>query len=499
MRVYLILIFIFFSFNSYSSSIILETKPVSPNIPVYLNDKFIGNTDSNGSLYIENVPSGYYEIKVVHPQYGTFKEYKNFSELTTFVQATFNVKSVGSKKAKNFAKILISCNISDADIFIDGEKKDRTSKDGQAILSVEEGDHSIKISKKGYKPYKERLNFLSNVDNLVEANLVKIAEKDKNSNFIMVFLVFSILILFAGMVIIIFYLVKQTDKTPKSLRGIFDQYELISIIGKGGMATIYSAKDLKTKELVALKILDIGFVNDSEIVRKFLREGDILEQIRNIAPFSPVVKVKKFGRERGLSNGRPFIAMELLKGKDLLEYIKEVKHLPIKNACEIIITLCDALIPAHNLGIFHRDLTPDNVILLTQAIKSKQFNNSTIRLIDFGIARHEYTSIGTLDGTIVGKPPYMSPEQCKGEKVDSRSDIYSLGILLYTIIFGEPPFVSTNPLEVMRMHEEEEVKFPSKIDYTIMEIMKRMLAKDKEERFQSLMQVKELLEMFIKG
>lgn len=105
-----------------------------------------------------------------------------------------------------------------------------------------------------------------------------------------------------------------------------------------------------------------------------------------------------------------------------------------------------------------------------------------MRLIDFGVARHEYTSHGTLDGSIAGKPPFMSPEQCQGQAVDGRSDIYSLGIMLYTLLAGEPPFVGRNPLEVMRMHKEAAVPFPPAIPEAAVPVLDRALAKDRDKR-----------------
>jgi serine/threonine-protein kinase len=161
----------------------------------------------------------------------------------------------------------------------------------------------------------------------------------------------------------------------------------------------------------------------------------------------------------------------------------------LSEAVHIVGGVARALHPAHAAGIYHRDLTPDNVILIDQPK-----GGFGLRLIDFGVARHEYTSHGTLDGSIAGKPPYMSPEQCQGIAVDGRSDIYALGVMLYSLLNGSPPFTHTNPLEVMRMHKEEEVSYPAFMPNPVVQFLRRALAKNREERFPEILTVSQELQ-----
>jgi serine/threonine-protein kinase len=248
------------------------------------------------------------------------------------------------------------------------------------------------------------------------------------------------------------------------------------------MATVYKARDMtdKNRPAVALKVLDEAHLGDPDLVNKFLREGMILQQLAAADPDAPLVHVHHHGRAGG-DSGRPFIAMELLDGEDLLRHLRRLGRLQARAAVHFVSGVARALIPAHAAGIYHRDLTPDNVILV-----ATPKGGYRLRLIDFGVARHEYTSHGTLDGSIAGKPPYMSPEQCRGLPVDGRSDIYSLGILLFALAVGAPPFVDNNPLEVMRRHQEDPVRYPDNFPSSLRLILDRALAKDRDHRYQTV-------------
>ncbi len=257
-----------------------------------------------------------------------------------------------------------------------------------------------------------------------------------------------------------------------------DRYEVRELIGRGGMATIYKGIDTTRRGAppVAIKIMDDAHLADPDLVRKFLREGEILRQLERDDPEAPLVHVFHFGRAGG-DSGRPFIAMEHVDGEDVLRHLRRRGRLPLSEAARVIAGVARALAPAHAAGVYHRDLTPDNVILT-----DTPRGGYRLRLIDFGVARHEYTSHGTLDGSIAGKPPYMSPEQCQGLPVDGRSDIYALGIMFFTLLTGEPPFVSKNPLEVMRMHKDEVVRFPPAFEEPVRALLGRLLAKDPAQR-----------------
>ena len=239
---------------------------------------------------------------------------------------------------------------------------------------------------------------------------------------------------------------------------------------------------MKDKNEIALKILDDRLLRDRDLIHKFSREGSGLSLLNKKFHDAPIVKIYRYGRENSAPYGRPFIAMELIKGPSLLDLINRKKNFSLSYSINLIKHVAHALSAAHALGIYHRDVSPDNIIIVRN-----NPNFPLIKLIDFGVAKHEYVDVGTLDGTISGKPPYMSPEQCRGEKVDGRSDIYSLGIIFYTMLTGDPPFASKNPLEVMYLHEHKPMPpLPIHVPERIRKIVSKMLEKQKAKRYQTI-------------
>ena len=181
--------------------------------------------------------------------------------------------------------------------------------------------------------------------------------------------------------------------------------------------------------------------------------------------------------------------MEFLKGKGLDDYLREKGMLPEEEALNIALQVAQGLKHAHNRGIIHRDLKPGNIILTPQGAK----------IVDFGLAKNlssEATRL-TTTGTIMGTPEYMAPEQFRGEEVDPRADIYALGVVLYEMLTGIPPFTGENIGEIMNKHLWEQPDF-SGINKKIVQVLSKMLAKGKEERYKSMEEVIEELER-VKG
>ena len=265
----------------------------------------------------------------------------------------------------------------------------------------------------------------------------------------------------------------------------FDNYRIIKPIKRGGMATIYHATDVKTNKPVALKIMHENLVDDEDLITKFLYEGDILERFNRKYTDAPIVKVYRHSRESNDVHGRPFIALEYIEGEDLDDLLRTGKKFSVNDAVKIISETAKALSVAHKEDVWHRDVSPGNVI-----INKKDGTISDVKIIDFGVAKHEYIGKQTPDGSIHGKPPFMSPEQCRNEIIDGRSDIYALGVLFYTLLNGSPPFISGNPLEVMKMHESEPVPpLPDTVPDSLRKIISRMMEKNVEDRFQSIDEV----------
>jgi serine/threonine-protein kinase len=213
------------------------------------------------------------------------------------------------------------------------------------------------------------------------------------------------------------------------------KYRLDAILGKGGMGTVYVATRLHIGDTVAVKILHREFMKDPSIAERFRREAHAAARLKH----PNAVGIYDFGVT---SDGSTFLVMELLEGQSLRQVIKKQGALDLTTAAEIIRQVCAALEEAHRRNIVHRDIKPDNIILNTTP------SGHHVKVLDFGIAKLRDISTGTLTqtGTTMGTPQYMSPEQCLGQEVDSRSDIYSLGIVLYEMLCGATPFNATTPM-----------------------------------------------------
>ena len=451
-----------------------------PGAEVYLGPNRVGRISREGVFFVGRLKTGSYILKIRKSGYVDVERRIEIRRgVTTSVRITLQIQ-----KAQK-ADIFINCNVGEADIYLDGQYIGRTSYEGNFFKKgVPIGRHSLVLKKDGYQ--KVERNFEIKNANIGTTLSFKIELHPKTGG--INWWIFLILLIAIGTLVLIFTLFKVIASF-KQIKLRFDNYIIKEIIGRGGMSTIYKAEDLLDGREVALKIMDDRLLGDRDLVNKFYREGHGLAKINQKFPQAPVVKVYRFGRENGSPTGRPFIAMELLKGPSLLTLMNRKKRFSLSFIINLIKQVAEALAAAHELKIYHRDVSPDNIIIIR--------NNPDyplIKLIDFGVAKHEYIDIGTLDGSISGKPPYMSPEQCRGEKVDGRSDIYSLGIIFYTLLAGRPPFVSKNPLEVMYFHEHHPVPpLPNQVPEAIRKVVYKMLEKDKRKRFQSMAEVLKIL------
>ncbi len=227
-----------------------------------------------------------------------------------------------------------------------------------------------------------------------------------------------------------------------------DQYHIVGAIGYGGMSVVLKAKDLKLGKYVALKMLLPHLMLQSHSMARFQQEAQSASALNH----PNVVSIHNYGETE---SGQPFLVMDLIEGSSLATLIKKEKHLPVDRALNIFIQLSSALCHAHQNGIVHRDLKPSNVLLCEQ-----NGEKDVCKIVDFGIAKllpHEGRDAVSLTqtGDVFGSPLYMSPEQCKGEKLDAKADIYSMGCLMYETLCGTPPHTGNNMLEVLYRHMNE--------------------------------------------
>ncbi len=271
---------------------------------------------------------------------------------------------------------------------------------------------------------------------------------------------------------------------PPKVGTMFESiYELTRIIASGGMGLVYEARDATTEQTVAIKMLHAHMLSDAFVMR-FQREGKAASQLSH----PNLLKVYELGVT---DTNQPYMVMEFVPGTSLAD---EIRRAPIelKRAIPIFIQICDALAHAHQRGVLHRDLKPSN-ILLTQLADGKEI----VKIVDFGIAKVlDDDGKITRTGQVLGSPAYMSPEQCSGAHVDNRSDIYSLGCLMFETLTGKPPFVSESSLKIIMHHRSTQpptlasfmtqVEVPQALDA----IFKKVFAKQPDQRYQTVDELK---------
>jgi len=262
--------------------------------------------------------------------------------------------------------------------------------------------------------------------------------------------------------------------TPQHLS---DRYEVGEILGFGGMSEVHLARDLRLHRDVAIKVLRADLARDPSFYLRFRREAQNAAALNHPA----IVAVYDTGEAETATGPLPYIVMEYVDGVTLRDIVHTEGPMPAKRAIEVIADACQALNFSHQHGIIHRDVKPANIMI------SK---NGAVKVMDFGIARAlaDANSV-TQTAAVIGTAQYLSPEQARGEKVDARSDVYSLGCVLYEILTGEPPFVGDSPVAVAYQHVREDPVPPSQrhneITPELDAVVLKALAKNPENRYQS--------------
>ncbi|MFC2166043.1 protein kinase [Acidobacteriota bacterium] len=274
----------------------------------------------------------------------------------------------------------------------------------------------------------------------------------------------------------------ETPEEALSAGAIFaDRYQVIEKLGEGGMGKVYRARDIKLDEEVALKLLRPEIAADKNAIDRFSQELKIARKIvhKNIGRMYELMEAERL----------IFITMDYVAGEDLKSLIKRTEKITASKAIAIARQVCDGLTEAHNSGIVHRDLKPQNIMI------DKAGN---ARIMDFGIARSIQAKEMTHEGAIIGTPQYMSPEQVEGKKADQRSDIYSLGVVLYEMVTGQVPFEGDSTFSIALKHRDELPKEPlslnSQIPEDLNKVILRCMAKDPEHRFQTAQELSNALE-----
>ncbi|MGN0696904.1 MAG: Stk1 family PASTA domain-containing Ser/Thr kinase [Oscillospiraceae bacterium] len=264
------------------------------------------------------------------------------------------------------------------------------------------------------------------------------------------------------------------------------RYEITELIGMGGMADVYKAEDIVDKKVVAVKILKKEYADNDDFVRRFRNES------KAIAVLSHPNIVKIY--DVGFTDKMQFIVMEYIDGITLKEFMEQQGVLKWKDAVYFITQILRALQHAHDRGIVHRDIKPQNIML---------FPDGNIKVMDFGIARFAREEGKTMSDKAIGSVHYISPEQASGDVTDERSDIYSTGVMLYEMLTGRKPFDADTPVAVAVMHMKNSAVPPRQLNDTIPigleEIVMRAMQKDPSKRYQSASEMINDIEEFKKN
>jgi eukaryotic-like serine/threonine-protein kinase len=264
------------------------------------------------------------------------------------------------------------------------------------------------------------------------------------------------------------------SRPPQSGDLIADRYELEELVGTGGMSSVFRAHDTQLERRVAIKILHAHYADDPEYLERFRREARAVARLSH----PNIVTVI----DRGDDDGRQYIVFEHVEGENLKELVLRAGRLPVRRALELALAVADGLAFAHDHGLVHRDVKPQNVLLSREG---------EVKVTDFGIARSLHVEHGvTQTGTVLGTGEYLAPEQASGKSVSPATDVYSLGVVLWELLAGDVPFVGENFVAVALRHVNEpppslRERRPD-VSPRLEAAVERALAKDPARRFPSM-------------
>lgn len=290
-----------------------------------------------------------------------------------------------------------------------------------------------------------------------------------------------------------------TTKHGEGLIGqlVADRYEISSLVGEGGMGLVYKARHVLMNRWVAIKMIRQELVSNMVLYQRFQQEAKAISKLDH----PNIVKVYDFGVT---PEGTPFLVMDYLEGKSLSELIGGVRRIPVDRAIPLFIQACQALDHAHGKGVIHRDFKASNLMICREG------GNEVVKVVDFGMAKLMRPDVDetlaqelTQTGEVFGSPLYMSPEQCKGQKLDERSDIYSLACVMYYALAGRPPHLGENVLDTLQkqIHDDAEPvsKHEAQVQADLDEVVLKALRKNPDERYQNITELLTDLEAIRNG
>lgn len=455
---------------------VFHAVPPVAGAAVSVDGRPAGQVDAEGYALINGVSAGTHSVSL------------RAADGTSWgpVPITFDpvVNALAPFDTSRPASVDVTCdtNVAGASISMQRHHVATTGSDGAAVVTLPFGTSvRLRIAKTGFLPKTVTVTPGRDRSVIVHLDAIDQAAGHARWPFITIVCVLALLIVASATALgIVLWRERErrrrphrsgrTQPLPNAIS--FDRYRLTDVVGSGGLATVYRATDAIDGMPLAIKILEQRWVDDPEMVQKFFAEAEALKEIRKVAPESAVVRCFASGREGGRVTGRPFIAMELLEGETLADVIGNKGALPVPVAAAIGAQIGWALSGAHESGVIHRDLSPDNIFVLDENWRGCGGIAPRVVLIDFGIARVEVLSKRTLEISISGKPGYMAPEQTRGHVATPQMDLYALGVILYQMAAGVPPFTAATPDELMRLHANAE---PPELPLTINDGYRRLV------------------------
>jgi serine/threonine-protein kinase len=268
------------------------------------------------------------------------------------------------------------------------------------------------------------------------------------------------------------------------------RYQVIERIAEGAMGVVYRAVRVKLDRAVAIKVMHATLPGEMEGKKRFEREAKLMARLEH----PHCVSIIDFG----LHDHKPYVVMELVRGRSLYEMLVEQGHFEIPRAIDVMTQVLSGIAHAHDQGIIHRDIKPANIMTTPKAPLGLH-----ARILDFGLARMLGSSTSLSDGVAVGTPSYMAPEQCRGEQLDQRVDVYACGIVLFEMLTGRKPFVAKEPIDIVKKHLKEMPPRLAEVrpgNYGALEdVVARALAKDPSDRYPSAVAMAKALEAALAG
>ncbi|MCA9671192.1 MAG: serine/threonine protein kinase [Myxococcales bacterium] len=264
------------------------------------------------------------------------------------------------------------------------------------------------------------------------------------------------------------------------------RYRVLERVGRGGMGVVYRVEHTRMGKIAAMKLLHASLVADRALIRRFQAEAEAISKLTH----PNIVQVFDFGR----ADNTVFLVMEYLRGEDLATILRRDGPLPLRRCASIVLQVCDALAEAHGFGIIHRDLKPENI-----RVSRTKDGQDFVKVLDFGLAKMvegDHQAAITAQNNLVGTPYYMAPEQIRGEDLDARVDVYSLGAMLYRMLTSHHAYTAKSPMGVLTKHLTEPLIPPSErcpdLGFTeeVDELVARAMDKKRETRFQDVLELK---------